>query len=283
MDRTLNGRVRPVVMGILNVTPDSFSDGGRHTDVDAALEHAQSMIACGADIVDVGGESTRPGAEEVDEGEETSRVIPVIEELARRQQSTPAAERVSISVDTTKAAVAQRALVAGASIINDISAMTHDGNMPDVARDSGAGVVIMHMRGTPRTMQDAPRYDDVVSNVTDYLRRRIEALVTRGIGEDAICVDPGIGFGKTVDHNLELLAGLDALRGLGRPVLVGLSRKSFIGRMTGRDVEDRMPGSVAMLSYCVLRGVDVVRVHDVRESADAINLLMATLAKEDEA
>lgn len=259
---------RPLIMGILNVTPDSFSDGGRYSKVSAAVDRGCRMREEGADIIDVGGESTRPGAQAVSAGEEANRVIPVIRALAGKTDAT-------ISVDTMKAAVAESAVEAGAHIINDVSAMTHDPGMEEVARKSEAGVVLMHMRGMPRTMQADPNYEDVVGEVHRYLRDRIEELVRKGFDKESLAVDPGIGFGKTVEHNLSLLANLDAFLDIGVPLVVGLSRKSFLGRITGRDVGDRLPASIAGLVFCVLKGVHVVRVHDVEASYDAARTVAA--------
>jgi dihydropteroate synthase len=267
-DRVLGGEDRPLVMGILNVTPDSFSDGGQYADHAAAVEHGLRMVAAGADILDVGGESTRPGAEAVPEAEECRRVAPVVAELTAQTD-------VPLSVDTMKAGVAREAAAAGAVIINDVSAMTHDAAMPGVARDAGAGVVLMHMRGTPRTMQQDPQYGDVVNEIAAYLGDRVAALVASGLDRRSLAVDPGIGFGKTVEHNLALLAGIPRLAATGCPVVVGLSRKSFLGKVTGRDVDERLAGSLAALAYCVMKGVHVMRVHDVRQSVDALRVLTA--------
>ena len=257
-------------MGILNVTPDSFSDGGRFAIPERAIDQALAMVEAGADIVDIGGESTRPGAAAVPPDEELARVLPVIEQLAARSE-------VTLSIDTMKARVAECALAAGAHIINDVSALSHDPAMVDVARASGAGCVLMHMQGMPRTMQDNPVYDDVVADVAAALRARVDDVTARGLARDTLAVDPGIGFGKTVEHNLQLLANLDALAGLGLPVVVGLSRKSFLGKLTGRDVDDRLAGSVAALTFCVLHGAQVMRVHDVKESCDAAQLAVKLL------
>jgi len=255
-------------MGILNVTPDSFSDGGKYIDTDAAVAHAMSMCRDGADIIDVGGESTRPGAAEVPVKEEISRIRPVVEQLRKRSD-------VVLSVDTRKAAVARDALDAGVSIINDVSAMTHDPDMMGVAVESGAGVVLMHMRGTPSTMQEAPHYYDVVREVRDYLASRVEEILEAGADRRSVTVDPGIGFGKTLEHNLEILSHLDVLAEIGQPVVVGLSRKSFLGTLTGREVDDRLAGSLAALSFCILNGASVMRVHDVKESRDALRVVAA--------
>jgi len=253
---------RPLIMGILNVTPDSFSDGGRHFDREAAVARGRRMIEEGADIIDVGGESTRPGAARVAAGEERERVVPVVEALARSADAV-------LSVDTMKASVARAAVAAGASIINDVSALSADEEMVRVAAASGAGVVLMHMQGSPRTMQDDPRYADVVAEVASYLAGRVADVTAAGVAAEALAVDPGIGFGKTVEHNLALLADLGALAGLGRPVVVGLSRKSFLGKLTGAPVGERLAGSLAALTFCVLNGAHVMRVHDVRASREA--------------
>lgn len=267
-DMVLRVGERPLIMGILNVTPDSFSDGGHYWDRHNAVARGLQMAAEGADIIDVGGESTRPGALGIDAEEELERVIPVIEELAGKINAV-------ISVDTMKAGVARRALEAGARIVNDVSALSHDPDMLDVALESGAGVILMHMLGSPRTMQDDPRYEDVVGEVTDYLRSRVEYLCGKGLARNTLAVDPGIGFGKTVRHNLELLANLDMLGALGLPVVVGLSRKSFLGRITGRGVEERLACSLAGLVFCIFNGAHVMRVHDVKESWDAVQIATA--------
>jgi len=267
-DRALTFSERPLIMGILNVTPDSFSDGGRHFDPDLAVAHGLRLVKEGADVVDVGGESTRPGAAGVPADEELRRVIPVIAGLARATDAV-------ISVDTCKAAVARAAIAAGAHIINDVSAFAGDPDMPAAARESGAGAVLMHMQGVPRTMQNEPRYTDVAAEVSAYLRERVADLVARGLDRNRLAVDPGIGFGKTAEHNLQLLARLDLLAECGVPVAVGLSRKSFIGKLTGQTVENRLAGSLAALVFCVLRGAHILRVHDVRESLDAVRVAVA--------
>jgi dihydropteroate synthase len=266
---TLEGR--PLLMGILNVTPDSFSDGGLYLDRDRAVTQGLRMVEEGADIIDVGGESTRPGAEPVHADEESGRVVPVIEELGRRTG-------VVLSVDTMKAVVARRAIGSGAHIINDVSALTHDPHMAEVAAESGSGVVLMHMQGTPRTMQKDPRYEDVVAEVRAFLADRLDRLAAAGIARDAMAVDPGIGFGKTVEHNVRLLSHLEALGETGRPVVVGLSRKSFLGRLTGRETGERLAGSLAALAFCVMNGAHVMRVHDVKESFDALRVAAALSA-----
>jgi dihydropteroate synthase len=260
-------------MGILNVTPDSFSDGGRFTDPDAALAHGLGMVEAGADIIDVGGESTRPGAASVPAAEEARRVLPVIASLAGRSGAV-------LSVDTTKASVARAALEAGAHIVNDVSALTFDPDMVHVARESNGGVVLMHMRGSPLTMQADPHYADVVAEVAAMLRERVAAAVAAGIDRRRLAVDPGIGFGKTVAHNVRLLRRLDALAGLGLPVLVGLSRKSFLGALTGRDVPGRTAASVAGMLMAVLNGAHIVRVHDVEATVDALRVAEALRARD---
>lgn len=273
-DRVL-GLDKPLIMGILNVTPDSFSDGGEHFGRDRAVEHGLRMIAEGADIVDVGGESTRPGAAAVPEEEERQRVVPVIETLSSKTDAV-------ISVDTMKAGVARKAIEAGAHIINDVSAFTHDPGMADVARESGAGVVLMHMLGNPRTMQDSPEYDDVVVAIRDYLASRVSDLAGAGLDRECMAVDPGIGFGKTVEHNVRLLAGLGVLAGLELPIVIGLSRKSFLGKLTGCEVDDRLAPSIAALAFCVLNGAHVMRVHDVRESRAAMTVVTAFAEEKEE-
>jgi dihydropteroate synthase len=261
-------------MGILNVTPDSFSDGGRYSETGEAIERGLAMAEQGAGIIDVGGESTRPGAAEVDADTEIERVIPVIEELAGKNG-------LVVSVDTMKAVVAKRALQAGAVIVNDVSALTHDPDMAEAARERDAGVILMHMRGTPRTMQIDPRYDDVVLEVCAYLRERVEHLIGHGLDGRTMAVDPGIGFGKSVDHNLTLLANLDRLQSCGVPIVVGLSRKSFLGRLTGREVDGRLAGSLGAMCYCLMNGADIMRVHDVGESADALRVINEIVKKRD--
>jgi dihydropteroate synthase len=255
-------------MGILNVTPDSFSDGGRFMSREDAVEQALRMVGEGADIIDVGGESTRPGASAVSLEEELERVVPVIEGIVRQSD-------VPVSVDTTRAAVARAALKAGARVINDVSALTLDEDMVAVARDSRAGLVLTHMRGSPRTMQTDPHYEDVVAEVSAYLDSRVRGLTADGIDKQRLSVDPGIGFGKTVDHNLRLLAGLEDIGACGVPVVVGLSRKSFLGKLTGRATGDRLAGSLAALVFCILNGAHIMRVHDVAESLDAIRVVEA--------
>ena len=260
----VTGRV-PRVMGIVNVTPDSFSDGGRAATRDAAIAHALRLVDEGADLLDIGGESSRPGAEPVPEDEELRRVLPVVEALAPRVP-------VPISVDTTKAGVAVRALRAGASIVNDITALGGDPDLPRVVAESGAGVVLMHMAGTPRTMQDDPRYGDVVGDVRDFLTGRIAEVESLGIPRARVAIDPGIGFGKTLEHNLELLRNLDRFATLGCAVLIGTSRKGFLGALTGRPVAERVIASVVSSLAAATRGAHVVRVHDVAPMVEAIKI-----------
>lgn len=260
---------RPLVMGVVNVTPDSFSDGGRYLDAGAALAHGLRLAEEGADILDVGGESTRPGAEPVDAADERARVLPVIRRLAGECP-------VPISIDTTKAGVAAAALRAGATIVNDVSAGRFDPDIMSVAAGAGAGYVAMHMRGEPRTMQDAPSYEDVVAEVTAFLAERLEVARQAGVPPERLIADPGIGFGKTVSHNLELLARLDEIVGaLGVPVLVGTSRKSFIGAVLDVPVDEREEGTLATVVWAVERGASIVRVHDVRSAVRALRLVDA--------
>jgi dihydropteroate synthase len=256
------------------VTPDSFSDGGLYLDVDAAVDHGRELAAEGAAILDIGGESTRPGASEVPEGEELERVVPVIERLA--QASGPDAPLVSI--DTRKAPVAERALQAGARIVNDISAFRHAPEIAGMVASAGAHCCLMHMLGEPRTMQQDPRYDDVVADVRAFLEERVAFAVGEGVPEERIWVDPGIGFGKALDHNLELLRRLDEIVAIGRPVVIGASRKSFIGTLTGRGERDRVPGTVAANVLAFERGATMFRVHDVAPTRDALAVASATLA-----
>jgi dihydropteroate synthase len=265
-DRRLELGDRTLVMGILNVTPDSFSDGGRFLDSRQAFEHGLQMARDGADIIDIGGESSRPGAEPVPIEEELKRVIPAIEALSGETDCL-------LSVDTRKARVAEEALTAGAHMINDITALTFDPGMTVVARDHGAGVILTHMRGDPKTMQISPKYNNVVKEVADYLDARIRELEQRGMSRNSLAVDPGIGFGKRLEHNIRLIARLDELARFRRPVVVGLSRKSFIGKITGREVQDRLPGSLAAMAYVIRRGAHVIRVHDVKESCDVACLV----------
>jgi dihydropteroate synthase len=263
-------------MGVLNVTPDSFSDGGRYLDHDAAVERGRSMVADGAAIVDVGGESTRPGADPVSPEQELERTIPVIERLAAGRDTGPAGVRVSI--DTTKAEVAAAALGVGARVVNDVSAFRFDPDMAGLVASAGATCVLMHMLGEPRTMQEDPRYDDVVDDVRAFLEERLAFAVGEGVPEEHVWLDHGIGFGKTVDHNLELLARLGEIVAIGRPVVIGTSRKSFLGKLTGRPVGERLPGTIATDVLALASGASVFRVHDVAEVADALRVARAALA-----
>jgi len=265
--------LRPLVMGILNVTPDSFSDGGRYQGTDAAIRHGMAMAEAGADVIDVGGESTRPGAAPVEADDEIRRVIPVIRALARAFAAMP--DSPVLSVDTSKAMVARLAVEAGACILNDVTALEGDPAMAGVARDTGAGVILMHRRGDPATMQRDPRYGDVVADVVAYLADRLSAVKAAGLAADTMALDPGIGFGKTVEHNVKLLAGLQQMAALGRPVVIGVSRKSFIGKITGRDSDHRLAGSLAGAVWAAMRGAHVWRVHDVAESVDAARMVGA--------
>ncbi len=258
----------PRLMGVVNVTPDSFSDGGEYLDPVAAIRHGLELVGDGAEILDVGGESTRPGAEPVEEAEELRRVVPVVEGLAGK---------ATVSVDTSKAAVAAAAIEAGAAIVNDVTALGGDPGMAGLCADRQVGVVLMHMPGNPRTMQDDPTYEDVVDDVKRYLAERVEAAVAAGVDEQRIWLDPGIGFGKTLEHNLELLRRLGELRELGRPLVVGTSRKSFIGKIDGSGVSDRLGGTIASSVLAAAGGADVLRVHDVSEMAQALRVTAAAL------
>jgi len=263
---------RPLVMGVVNVTPDSFSDGGRFLDPETAVAHGLALAAQGADLLDVGGESTRPGSEPVDAAEELRRVLPVVEALARRAG-------VPVSIDTTKAVVAERAAAAGARLVNDISGLRFDPELADVVRARDLGLVLMHSRGRPKDMQDAPRYDDVLDEVTRELDQALDRAAARGVPREATILDPGLGFAKRVQDNLALLAGVPLLRArLGRPLLVGPSRKSFVGAVTGAAVGDRLAGTLAALAAAVLGGADLVRVHDVREARQAADVAAAIRA-----
>lgn len=259
----------PAVMGILNVTPDSFSDGGRYDNLNIALRQAATMAEEGAAIIDIGGESTRPGSEGVGDQEELDRVIPVIE-------SIKAITDVLVSIDTSKAVVMREAVSAGASLINDVYALQGDGAM-QAAAQLQVPVSLMHMRGEPRTMQQNPEYQDVVADVVAFLEERIAACVEAGLKEDLLIVDPGFGFGKTHQHNVELLANLRQLRVRNRPILVGVSRKSTLGELTNREVHERMPASVAAAVVSVMKGADIVRAHDVQATVDALKVTQAII------
>nr|WP_033315084.1 dihydropteroate synthase [Robiginitomaculum antarcticum] len=259
---------RPRIMGIVNVTPDSFSDGGRYDSVDLAVKHALSLHDQGADILDVGGESTRPGAAQVDAAEEALRVVPVI--MALRGEERKRDLTLTLSVDTRKAAVARQAVLAGADIWNDVSALSFDEASPDMAAQLGCDVILMHVRGMPETMQDNPRYQDVLMEVCDYLNARAQIAMAAGVEKHKITLDPGIGFGKTLEHNLALIRHLDDIKALGYPVLMGVSRKSFIDRIDGSKADDRLGGSLAAALYSVSKGADILRVHDVVETVQAL-------------
>ncbi len=265
----LGARTR--IMGILNVTPDSFSDGGRYFDPAAALEQAARMAADGADFIDVGGESTRPGAAPVTPDEELRRVLPVIASL-------PAMTGLPVSIDTRNAAVAEAALGAGASIVNDVSGLRHDPRMARVIGSHGATAVLMHMRGTPATMQADPRYDDLIGEITAYFREGLRLAADAGIRQ--VILDPGIGFGKTPEHSLEILGRLDEFTELGCPVMVGASRKSFIGAVLGLPVSERLEGTIGASVAAVMKGARILRVHDVREVARAVRVADAIVARE---
>jgi dihydropteroate synthase len=267
--RRLEFPARPLVMGILNVTPDSFSDGGEFASTSDAIERGLQMAMEGADLIDVGGESTRPYSEPVDEAEELRRVLPIVQALAE-QTSVP------ISIDTSKAAVARECLAAGAEIINDVTALTGDERMIETALDTQAAVCAMHMLGTPQTMQDNPTYGDVVTEVLDYLRRRRDAQTQAGIAQDKIALDPGIGFGKTHEHNLTLVAHCRRFHELGCPLLVGHSRKGFIGKIIGDKLADRTAGGIGVSLSLANQGVQILRVHDVAPTLHALILYLAT-------
>jgi len=267
IDRLERWETRPVIMGILNVTPDSFSDGGAHLDQEAAVEHALAMIDEGAQIIDIGGESTRPGAAEVPVTVEIERVIPVIERLA-------AASHVPISIDTRKVSVARRALDKGACLINDVSALS-DPEMTNLAARSGAGVVLMHMRGTPATMQTDTTYADIVTEIYDFLEERINACLEVGIARESIVIDPGIGFGKDLPGNLSLIKHIGEFRSLGAALMLGHSRKSFLGQTLEATVDEREEGTDAVSAWAVLEGVDIIRVHDVKRAARVRAMLRA--------
>jgi dihydropteroate synthase len=262
-----------MVMGIVNVTPDSFSDGGRFLNPSVAVAHALKMVEQGAEIIDVGGESTRPGAAPVGEAEELRRAIPVIEQLAGRVA-------VPVSIDTLKPAVARAALQAGASIVNDVGANRSDDAMWRVVADTGAGYVCVHMQGTPQTMQLSPAYADVAKEVGVFFVERLRRLNDSGVGADQVVLDVGIGFGKTAEHNLQLLAGLRSFRKLERPLALGVSRKSFIGKLLGVAVAERLPGSLACACWAAQADVHIIRTHDVAETVQAIRMTEAIVAQE---
>ena len=258
-------------MGVINVTPDSFSDGGEFLDADAAVDHAVRLAEEGAWILDVGGESTRPGAEPVSEEVELQRVIPVVERAAQTHA-------LRVSIDTAKLAVAEQAIQAGARVVNDVTAFRNAPELAGLVAQSGAGCCLMHMQGEPRTMQANPTYDDVVSDVRAFLEERLAFAVGEGVPEERVWLDPGIGFGKTVEHNLELLRRLDEIVAIGRPVVIGTSRKTFLGKLTGRPEKERLPGTIATNVLALERGAEIFRVHDVAEVADALKVAAATVA-----
>jgi len=259
-------------MGILNVTPDSFSDGGRHVGVDAALRHAEAMVSAGATLVDIGGESTRPGARVVSPLEELERVAPVVEAISRELD-------VVISVDTSTPAVIRESARLGAGLINDVRSLSRDGAL-DAAADSGLPVCLMHMRGEPADMQNDPRYDDVAADVLGFLRERMEVCISVGIPAERIVLDPGFGFAKTLSHNLSLFKHMEQLHVLGRPLLVGVSRKSMIGQTLERDVAHRLYGSLGLAALAVAKGASILRVHDVAETIDVVRMVAAVQAAE---
>jgi dihydropteroate synthase len=266
---------RPLVLGIVNVTPDSFSDGGRYADPAVAVEHALSLVAEGADLLDVGGESTRPGSHPVTLDEELRRVVPVVRDLAKRTD-------VPISVDTSKAEVARQSLDIGARIINDVTGLRGDPTMPEVVARASAGAIIMHMQGTPATMQANPRYDDVVREVGEFFEERLRSLSNAGIAPESVCLDPGIGFGKTHEHNMRLLAELPVFQRFGRPVCLGVSRKGVIGTVCGRPRSERMPASLAVACFAIARGAaQALRAHDVAPHRDAVLLFEAVYVRND--
>ena len=260
----------PCIMGVLNVTPDSFSDGGRYLQTAAAVAHGRRMAAEGAAMIDIGGESTRPGSGWVPESVESGRVVPVVEELHSLVD-------VTLSIDTSKAAVAQRALAAGAAMVNDVSALRADPGMVDVVAEAGCLVCLMHMQGEPRTMQEDPSYDDVVGEVLVFLEERLAFAVAHGIREEQVLLDPGIGFGKTLEHNLLLIKHLDRLAALGRPLVLGTSRKRFLGAILGAEPGERTIGTVATTVIGLLKGAVIFRVHDVRPNVEALRVVQAVL------
>jgi dihydropteroate synthase len=256
---TLEFGRRTIIMGIINVTPDSFSDGGQFFDSEKAVEHGKRMVDEGADIIDIGGESTRPGSEAVTLEEELKRVIPVIEGLANQV-------KIPISIDTCKSEVAKAALDAGASILNDISAARFDPKIVDVAADNSVPLILMHMQGTPKNMQENPLYEDVMVDIKKFLEERVEFAVSKGVPRDNIIIDPGIGFGKSLQHNYDIIKRLGELKELNLPILIGTSRKSFIGKTLGLEVDDRLEGTLATITMSIMNGADIVRVHDVKEA-----------------
>jgi dihydropteroate synthase len=260
---------RPLIMGILNITPDSFSDGGRYLDTEAAVVQGLQLAEEGADIIDIGGESTRPGAQKVSLDQELQRVMPVLEKLSARL-------KIPLSIDTYKSEVAKRAVEAGASIINDISGLHSDPDMPRAASESKSGLIMMHIKGTPENMQTDPRYDDLLTEIGEYLKAAVKTAAAAGIMHEAMAIDPGIGFGKTVEHNTSLIKNLDYFKRFNSPIVVGISRKSFIGKLN-RDIpaSERLPGSLAAAVLAVQKGASVIRCHDVKETAQALKMAWA--------
>jgi dihydropteroate synthase len=267
-DRLIEFSDHPLMMGVVNVTPDSFFDGGRYFDAAAAVAHALRLVEEGADLLDIGAESTRPGADVVDEAEECRRVIPVVTAVAK-------AVTIPVSIDTSKAAVARAALDAGASLVNDVTALRGDSAMADLIAKTGAGIVLMHMHGTPRTMQQAPRYDDVVVEISDFFEERISFATAHGIARRQIILDPGIGFGKLLGHNLTVLARLSQFLQFDRPLMVGVSQKSFLGELVNRSVQERQWATAAAVAMAVDRGAGIIRVHDVRAMKDVVQVAAA--------
>ncbi|MCG3777698.1 MAG: Dihydropteroate synthase [Nitrospira sp.] len=267
-DRLIEFPGRPLIMGVVNVTPNSFFDGGRYLEPAAAVAHALRLVDEGADLLDIGAESTQPGADPVDEAEERRRAIPVVAAVAK-------AVRVPISIDTSKATVAQAALDAGAALVNDVTALRGDGAMVEIIARMGAGIVLMHMRGTPCTMQQEPRYEDVVGELATFFNERIHFAISRGVAHTQIVLDPGIGFGKLLEHNLTLLAQLDQFTRLGCPLLVGVSHKAFLGQLVDRPVQERQWATAAAVAMAVERGAGILRVHDVRAMREVMQVTMA--------
>lgn len=265
-ESTLDLSQGPKLMGILNVTPDSFYDGGKFFSLESAVEQGITLYEAGADIIDVGGESTRPGSEPVDSEEEKRRVIPVIKRLREKIN-------IPISIDTMKADVAEEAIENGADIVNDVSAMTFDERMTDVVRKHKAGIILMHMQGTPKSMQIEPHYNDVIAEILTYLEQRVKFAIEMGIEKEYIAIDPGIGFGKTVHHNLLILKHIKAFKALGLPLAIGTSRKSFIGKLTNTEVQERLWGSLSTAIWGVTQGIDILRVHDIKETRNAVLML----------
>lgn len=270
MKQLMQPNAQPVVMGILNTTPDSFSDGGKFQHLDIALNQVEQMVSDGAGIIDIGGESTRPGAAEVSEQEELDRVIPLIEAVKRHIN-------VAISIDTSKAGVMKQAVASGADIINDVRGLQNEGCL-QVAAKANVPICLMHMQGMPRTMQDNPQYKDVVDDIIEFFDERIEACIAHGIKREQLIIDPGFGFGKTLTQNYQLLANLRAFKTLGLPVLSGTSRKSMIGKLLNNEVEDRLIGSVTTAVIAAQQGANIIRVHDVKETVEALKVAMFTIA-----